>query len=520
MAIEHPSAPPGLSALFPAVPLLCFLSFTFCILLLPGFIKTRVFALIFYVVWSSLGNILIGVNMCIWRNSTRDAPIYADIAARIIDAYSMTLYTSICCFAKFTWNMTRPASSLKFIDQRKQNNHFDASICIGLTFLWCPLFIIVNKGRYLILEDIGPLPIIQPSIVSFFVQTTPLIVTTVVSVSFSFLTGINIWRARQSGSHTSPTGLGIPGQPLYRPLSTLLALRYSALAFTNILGMTFGCLWAIIPFMINRNAMVDDDGRPWYTNFDIRNNLKQLPLTYTLRREEVGDWLNMVGFLIAVPCNGILFFVMFGLSSDTLAIYRVWLDPLRLQMSNTIQKFTPRTLWSSRGSSSSTYLENITPFRLDDILLDSLPPPVQPTRKVDPAPDVPVPLPVAISPPSPISPYHPRPITDRVSPISPLERARTISKEPMPLRLLPVNRSNSYGSPRDASFSVNSPRYTSFSHYGPRNASFSRAGPGEEAFSHNSPRDDVPVRYAPAGRRGHPTQRPNRLYSPRNGGTL
>ncbi|KAG8812967.1 hypothetical protein FRC19_002775, partial [Serendipita sp. 401] len=123
--------------------------------------------------------------MCIWRNSTRDAPIYADIAARIIDAYSMTLYTSICCFAKFTWNMTRPASSLKFIDQRKQNNHFDASICIGLTFLWCPLFIIVNKGRYLILEDIGPLPIIQPSIVSFFVQTTPLIVTTVVSVSFS-----------------------------------------------------------------------------------------------------------------------------------------------------------------------------------------------------------------------------------------------------------------------------------------------------------------------------------------------
>ncbi|KAG9050691.1 hypothetical protein FS842_011316 [Serendipita sp. 407] len=284
--------------------------------------------------------------------------------------------------------------------------------------------------------------------------------------------------------------------------------------------MSSGCLWFVLPYIIDRDQMVDENGRPWYKNLGIQNNLKQLPLTYTVRREEAGVWRNLTGFLIAVPMNGILFFVLFGLSSDTIAIYRVWLDPLRLQMSNTIQKLTPRTLWSSRGTSSSTYLENITPFRLDDIVLDPLPPPVQHTRKVDPALGVPVPLPVAVSLSSSILPHRHRTIANRLSPISPSQTARTVRKEPMPLRLLPVNRSNSYGSPRDTSFSVNSPRYTSFSHHSPRNASFSRAGPREEAFSHNSPRDDVPVRYAPAGRRGHPTQRPNRLYSPRNGGTL
>ncbi|KAG8752331.1 a-factor receptor [Serendipita sp. 396] len=466
MGIEHPPASPGLSGLFPGAPILCFLSFLCCMLLLPGFIKTRVFTLIFSVVWIGFGCLIIGVNMCIWRNNTRDAPIYADIVARVIHVYQLVLYLCALCFVKFTWNITRPASSLKVIDQRKRYNKIDAFICIGIPLLWFPFLIIASSGRYIIAEDIGPLPAEQPSLGAFLSRTVPMAVTTVASMYFSVLTCVNLWHTRQFRSQGDSTGMETPRQPLYRPLSTLQIWRYAGISLLNMTGMTFGSLWALLPPIIYRNEIVDDKGRPWYTSFDIRNNLKQLSLTSITHREEIDKWDNLVGFIISVPVNGILFFLMFGLGSDTIGIYRIYLDSLRPKG---IQKYIPRIPWPSRRPSD---LENFITFQPDDIVLEPLPPPVQTAGKFHlAARREPIPLPLAIPPPSPISPHHARPITSKILPISPLERARTFHKEPIPVRLLPINRSSSHGSPVDALSSVDSPSHVSFGRHSPMDLS-------------------------------------------------
>ncbi|KAG8841026.1 hypothetical protein FRC20_005282 [Serendipita sp. 405] len=161
-----------------------------------------------------------------------------------------------------------------------------------------------------------------------------------------------------------------------------------------------------------------------------------------------------------------------------------------------IQKFISIVPWPLRRTSN---LENFTPFQPDDIALEPLPPPVQSTKGAYPRPDEAVPLPVAIPPSTPISPHHARLIPGHVSPISPLERA------PMPVRLLPVNRSNSHGSPRDALPSADSPRDASFSRHSP--TSSYRGSPRDKTSSHNRPRDDRPPPYELAGRRAPPQTR-------------
>ncbi|KAG8756226.1 a-factor receptor [Serendipita sp. 396] len=411
-------------------------------LLLPAFIKTRVFALIFYAVWLGLGCLIFGVNMCIWRNSTVDAPIYADIIARIRHVYTMTLYLSVLCFSKFTWIITRPAASRKVIDKHMRHNYIDAFLCIGVPLLWSPLFIATTRGRYIIIEDVGPLPVDRLSLESFFVNTVPLAPITMASIYFSILTAINVWRARRSGSHVDVTSLGSPGQAHYRTLSIILSLKYMGLVAIQSIALPFGLLWSLIPYILYRN---DEQGRHWSTIFDIRDNLRQLSIIHTLRREEIeeSEWFNYKGFVLAIPMNGILFFILFGLDSSVLGIHHVWLEPLGRKLSDivsslrtyvamipdiisSIQTYITRASLPFWRSPLSIDTENVTPFQLNDIPSAPNTPPVQTRMKrrlgVGPHP-------TTLSHPSP-HPIHAK--VDRLRPIPLAERFRTFRKERTP----------------------------------------------------------------------------------------
>ncbi|KAG8860278.1 hypothetical protein FRB91_004066 [Serendipita sp. 411] len=409
--------------------------------------------------------------MCIWRDSTVDAPIYADIVARIIHVYPITLYLSVFCFGKFTCNITRPASWLKVVDKRRRNNYIDASLCVGVSIMWSLLLLTTTRGRYKIVEDIGPLPMYQMSVESFLIQTVPLGMIAAASTYYNLLTASNIWRARRSGSTLDATGLGAPEQTHYRKLSNRQTSRYFVLVIIHFIGLPFGFLWTLLPFIIYRHGLVDDEGRPWYFVFDVRGNIRQLPLIYTFHRGEIRYWINLAGFLVAVPTNGILFFLLFGLGSDILEIYRVWFDSLCLKISNmlsSIRRLGTNIPWPTREPSPSTALENITPFRPDEIALESYSPPVQTTRKRHPPHSGSAPSGAAVLLPSSPSPLRGRSTMDRVSPMSPLERSRTFHKQPIPEGLSPLNRSNSYSSPGEPLSGANNPNNASSSRGTPK----------------------------------------------------
>ncbi|KAG8814954.1 hypothetical protein FRC17_000912 [Serendipita sp. 399] len=394
--------------------------------------------------------------MCIWRNSTRNVPIYADIVARIIHVYPTTLYLSVLCFLKFTWNITRPSPALKVVDRRIRHNYIDAFICIGFTLLFSILLVFTSRGRYKIVEDLGPFPVDRPSLEGFVCRVLPLGVIAVIAVGLSILTGINIWRARRRSGPATDSGsrrsLDPPDQASYRPLSTAQAIKYSALAATNIIGMLFGFLWAIIPLWTEREKIAAlNGGVQWYTIFDIRDNLKQLPLTHTVHREEIEGWENVVGFLISIPINGILFVLLFGIDSDALGTYRKWLQSLCQQSSNILSSLRPYIMKVScrLGSFSPSQrrgIDHITPFQPDEIALEALPPPAQTTTTITTKRS-------KVYPPNNDGPGYLLPPTlplhataHQLSPqqTTPLERSRTFRKEPTPMtELSPVNRSSS-----------------------------------------------------------------------------
>ena len=70
----------GVSFLFPAVPILCIFSNILLLVLIPGFWKTGVFALLALVGWLFIGNMLVLIGMIEWRGNIHDAPIFADIS--------------------------------------------------------------------------------------------------------------------------------------------------------------------------------------------------------------------------------------------------------------------------------------------------------------------------------------------------------------------------------------------------------------------------------------------------------
>jgi hypothetical protein len=80
----------GVSHLYPAVPIMNFLAMVLLPLLIPGFWKTRIVALVALICWLFLGNLLSFIGMIYWRGHTDDAPVLASICESFISFSNQT----------------------------------------------------------------------------------------------------------------------------------------------------------------------------------------------------------------------------------------------------------------------------------------------------------------------------------------------------------------------------------------------------------------------------------------------
>jgi Pheromone A receptor len=67
----------GYSHLYPAIPIMNFLAMVSMLLLLPGFWKTRIVALVALVGWLFITNLVYFISTIHWRGHTNDAPVLA-----------------------------------------------------------------------------------------------------------------------------------------------------------------------------------------------------------------------------------------------------------------------------------------------------------------------------------------------------------------------------------------------------------------------------------------------------------
>ncbi|KAG9054474.1 hypothetical protein FS842_005013 [Serendipita sp. 407] len=416
----------GLSDLFPILPIFSLVSFVCCMLVLPAFIKTRVFSLIIHVLWLALGNLLICINFCLWKNNTRNIPIYSDFVAHTWAMYSIIIYLNHLCFSKFVYNITSPGSSLKICDKRKKYNKLDVFLAVVLPILWTPVNLLALRGRYLIVEDIGPIYVSRVSLESTLIRSVPILLITAASVWFVVLALINVWRAQRISAMKRVTQLS--HSHFYRDLTTTKVIKYLTMSTINLFGLMFGCIWAILP-----TIRILRKGDPWYTKFSIRDNIRQLPFIHTITRYQVGpnDTRDLKVFFFSIPVMGIVFFIFFGLGPEALARYRTWIQALStfLQLSslcNFLRTRAVRLGWLNAGV-RPVDPEYFGPFEPSDITVDSHPIVIPQTLGRSPLQALPTRLTIDL-------PYYPTPLRAAqldVHPSVPFsEEWRTYRKEP------------------------------------------------------------------------------------------
>jgi Pheromone A receptor len=80
----------GVSHIYPTVPIMNFLAMVSLLLLIPGFWKTRIVALVALVGWLFLTNLLNFIGMIHWRGHTNDAPVFASICESFVSSSNET----------------------------------------------------------------------------------------------------------------------------------------------------------------------------------------------------------------------------------------------------------------------------------------------------------------------------------------------------------------------------------------------------------------------------------------------
>ncbi|KAG8753106.1 hypothetical protein FRC14_006424 [Serendipita sp. 396] len=346
----------GLSHLFPVIPILATVSIVCCLLVFRSFLKTHVFALVYYLWLLLIGNVLLLVNTCVWRRSVVNVPIYADIVARFWHIYGFLLYLSTVCLSKFIWIISRPAPSIKVYDTRRRTNRMDAFICFGVPLLLAPLFFLASKGRYIIIEDFGPWFGVTFSVTAFFVSTVPLMVTSVISITFSCLSCYNFWRARQSGP----------------------ALNETLIHQRPIIGITYGLIWMLLPWFL-ADFQPEDGKRPWYAVVGIQANFYHYKETYKLSRgslDQFQPWTvrNITGFAFTIPIAGIQIFICFGINPESKRIYtRWWCDSVYYIKDSRVYGWGEMFVRNAiRFRRPQVDHNNFTPFLVHDIVMEDL----------------------------------------------------------------------------------------------------------------------------------------------------
>ncbi|KAG8821758.1 a-factor receptor [Serendipita sp. 401] len=387
--------PNGISVVFPAVPILSAISIVLCLPILPGFWKTRIFAVVYYLCWLIVGNGLLLVNTCIWQGNVRNIPIYSDFVAIFWSGYSRALSMCILCVSKFIWTISKPAPLVRVYDERRRTNIIDACLCVGIPLLLLAFSAaFLFTGRYILVEDLGPWPVFPMSIFSFSIDTLPIVLGSIGSTGFSCLSCYNFWRSRLE--QPSP-GCSITCQSQHRSLSTSQYWRHMLMCLSIIIGSIYGAVWITLPYI--SHILEHPHPNTWYRTFGITSNKLAYRQIYIWAREAWepdGHVLkrNLIGFAYTLPFIGIQLSMFFGFGYEVRKTYIGWFQAfIQSKFSMRVSSWSKGlvaiairartqlgTLVSWPRGRGQVESNVFTPFQAEDIVLEDLSFPWHSTR--------------------------------------------------------------------------------------------------------------------------------------------
>ncbi|PVF97342.1 hypothetical protein CPB86DRAFT_785975 [Serendipita vermifera] len=304
--------PVGLSNIFPACPILNAISVVLLLSIIPGFLKTKIFTLIAALILLLIANLISCVNMIIWRNNVRDAPIYADIVSHWWSVFPQLLYVTLACFAKFVWHMSRPGSAVFLYDDRRKINRVDAMMFGGAALILVPFEALTYDGRYGILEDFGPWITAYTDMKRILLETVPLTLLTIMSTVFNAMTLRNIIRRRKQGSGGDE-----------KVDSNARINKYTFLAITSLTFLLFGVIWNWYGMTKSYLLRMDRYDHVFVPLSEFRKTIHRKFFWTRATLDRVPDVKIMLrGYFLSIPVSGMYFFVVFGLGKEARQTHR------------------------------------------------------------------------------------------------------------------------------------------------------------------------------------------------------
>ncbi|KAG8835259.1 a-factor receptor [Serendipita sp. 399] len=288
----------------------CGLSLALLILPAPWHIKARNSGTLIFIFWAFLGNLIYLVNAIVWSNNVRNpAPVWCDISSKLYIGFNVALPCASLCIQRRLYKITRVSNVTLTTTQKRRDIYIDMAVGLGFPALIMALHYVVQGHRFDIMEDYGCWPSIYPSVAAYILILPWPWIISAISIVYSVLV-VRAFLQRRSTFNE-----------LLKSHSTSLSvnryIRLMALASIEVLFV-----FPISLYIYVRNV-IKVPPRPWVSWGYVHSNFSRVgyisrflldlqPETAVLMK--LSRW--------CMPFSAILFFLFFGMASETRKQYR------------------------------------------------------------------------------------------------------------------------------------------------------------------------------------------------------
>ncbi|KAK0184871.1 GPCR fungal pheromone mating factor [Armillaria mellea] len=289
------------------LPAVSFISAALVLLPLPWHWRARTIPTISLILWMFVSTLIDGINAIVWADNVRIvAPVYCDIATKIMVGSTVALPSSIFCLCV---NLERIASLREVRStnaERRRRKIFDCILCFVVPVIYMALHYVVQGHRFDIVENFGCRPTIYISIASVFIIWIPPALFTIVGGILSAMALRHFFIRRIAFA-----------RHLQNSNSALSPSRY----FRLIAMALVQTIWSIAVTIVNMWYSLTPGLRPWISWADVHwkfSHVSQFPALLNTKENILLTYL----LWWTIPVSSLIFVAFFAFGQDALKEYR------------------------------------------------------------------------------------------------------------------------------------------------------------------------------------------------------
>ncbi|KAF8628578.1 hypothetical protein AX17_005974 [Amanita inopinata Kibby_2008] len=295
----------------PELPIIAFFTAVLVIIPLPWHWRARNVATVALMLWLFAVDVIYGVNAIIWAgNVDNSAPIWCDIATKVVVGASYALPLSTLCICKHLELVSSSRKASYDLNDKHRRIIFETVMCFGAPSVFMALHYVVQGHRFDIFEDLGCQATLYISVPAVFIVWLPQLLFSVITLIYAaialhhFIRRRLVFTAHLQNSNSA--------------LTTNRYLRLIAMSTTEM-------FWGTAFTAYNMYSNMYHGLRPWTNWADVHSNFSRIrvfPAAVIPSRY----FRPLMVFWWALPASSFIFFVFFGLGEESLKEYRkVWL---------------------------------------------------------------------------------------------------------------------------------------------------------------------------------------------------